>query len=287
MGVSSGGDEDWTARQACVGPETSGKTSPGPEGSSPPPIGAGREALRVVDVSKAYGFVQAVSHASLTVNHGEVVALVGDNGAGKSTLVKMISGVVAPDEGAFYVDGEPAVIQSPADAAERGIRTIHQDLALADNLDVVANLFLGRELCRGMGPLQRVDFGAMRDRTAEVLDELRIGTIADVGMPVEQLSGGQRQTVAVARAMLTNCSVLLLDEPTASMGLQEAHQVMELVHRLRAQGTGILIITHNMRQVFEVADRIVVLHLGTVSAVFDKRQTTPESVVKAIMGSPA
>ncbi|MBF6606640.1 MAG: sugar ABC transporter ATP-binding protein [Chloroflexi bacterium] len=243
------------------------------------------EALRVENVSKAYGSVQALAHVSLTVNHGEIVALVGDNGAGKSTLVKIISGVVDPDEGEFHVEGERVVIQSPNDAADRGIRTIHQDLALADNLDVPENLFLGRELSRGGGLLRRVDFVSMKERTIEVLAELGIGTISDVGVPVAQLSGGQRQTVAVARATLTNCSTLLLDEPTASMGLNEARHVIELVHRLREQGTAVLIITHNMRQVFEVADRIVVLHLGRVAAVFRKSETTPEIVIKAIMGT--
>ena len=252
-----------------------------------PPAEVRPEALRVENVSKAYGSVQALDHVSLTVNHGEVVALVGDNGAGKSTLVKIISGVIEPDEGEFYIDGERVVIQSPNDAVCRGIRTIHQDLALADNLDVPENLFLGRELLRGVGPLRRVDFVSMKERTIEVLAELGIGTISDVGVPVAQLSGGQRQTVAVARATLTNCSTLLLDEPTASMGLNEAPHVIELVHRLRKQGTGVLIITHNMRQVFEVADRIVVLHLGRIAAVFRKSETTPEIVVKAIMGTAA
>ncbi len=256
-----------------------------PEATASSTEAAGAEALRVVDVSKAYGSVQAVSHVSLTVHHGEVVALVGDNGAGKSTLVKMISGVVEPDEGEFYVDGELAKIESPNDAADRGIRTIHQDLALADNLDVVENLFLGREICLGVGPFTRIDSTAMKARTSEVLSELGIGTISDTTVPVAQLSGGQRQTVAVARATLTNCAVLLLDEPTASMGLNEARHVIELVHRLRDQGAGVLIITHNMRQVFEVADRVVVLHLGKVNATYQKAETTPDTVVKAIMGS--
>jgi D-xylose transport system ATP-binding protein len=242
------------------------------------------EALRVEGVSKSFGLVQALVGVSLSVHHGEVVALVGDNGAGKSTLIKVISGVIAPDEGALYVNGERVVVRSTNDAAACGIRTIYQDLALADNLDVVENLFLGRELFRGVGPLRRVDFGAMRQRTAAVLSELGIGTIPDSRALVAQLSGGQRQTVAVARATLDNCPILLFDEPTASLGLKEAHNVIELVRRLRAQGTAILIITHNMRQVFEVADRIVVLHLGKVGAVFRTSSTTHEAVVKAIMG---
>lgn len=242
------------------------------------------EALRVDGVSKSFGLVQALDRVSLSVDQGEVIALVGDNGAGKSTLVKVISGVIAPDEGELYVNGERVAIRSPNDAADRGIRTIHQDLALADNLDVVENLFLGQEPCRGVGLLRWVDFAAMRQRTTAVLSELGIGTIPDIRAPVAQLSGGQRQTVAVARATLEHSPILLFDEPTASLGLKEARQVMELVRRLRAQGTAILIITHNMRQVFEVADRIVVLHLGKVGAVFRTSSTTPEAVVKAIMG---
>jgi ABC-type sugar transport system ATPase subunit len=242
------------------------------------------ESLRVDSVSKAYGQVQALDRVSLTVSHGEVVGLVGDNGAGKSTLVKVISGVIEPDEGSIYVEGSLVSIRAPHDAARFGIRTIFQDLALAGNLSVVDNLFLGRELTRRPVLLRQADFRGMRRMTVEALDGLGIGTIDDVDVPVERLSGGQRQTVAVARAMLTNCATLLLDEPTASLGLREARSVMDLVRRLRDQGTGILIITHNMRQVFEVADRIVVLHVGRVRASFRTSETTPEVVVKAIMG---
>jgi D-xylose transport system ATP-binding protein len=248
------------------------------------PVPATTEALRVTSVSKAFGQVQALSEASLTVNSGEVVALVGDNGAGKSTLVKIISGVVSPDEGELCVRGERVAIHSPQDAAHHGIRTIFQDLALADNLDVSENLFLGREIERGFGPFRRVDFSAMQRTTTSVLTELGIGTIPNVRAKVAQLSGGQRQTVAVARATLDNCAVLLLDEPTASLGLREAGNVMQLVLQLRAQGTGILVISHNMKQVFEVADRIVVLHVGRIVAVFNKSETAQETVVRAIMG---
>ena len=242
------------------------------------------EALRVVNVTKAFGNVQALDGVGMSVAHGEVVALVGDNGAGKSTLVKIISGVISPDEGEIYVDGERSAIRSPHEASDHGIQAIHQDLALADNLNVVENLFLGRELSRALGPVRWVDFAAMKRRTSEALADLGVGMISDLGVPVSELSGGQRQTVAVARATLTNCAVLLLDEPTASLGLREARNVMELVARLRTQGTGIVIITHNIRQVFEAADRIVVLHLGKVGAVFQKSETTPAAVVKAIMG---
>ena len=244
----------------------------------------GAEALRVVGVSKTFGWVRALAGVDMSVSHGEVVALVGDNGAGKSTLVKIISGVESSDEGELYVDDARVAVHSPNDAARLGIRTIHQDLGLADNLGTVENLFLGRPLSRGFGPLRRVDFSAMRRRTATVLAELGIGTISDIDLPVSQLSGGQRQTVAVARATLNNCSVLLLDEPTASLGLREAQHVTELVLRLRQQGTAVVIVSHNIRQVFQLADRIVVLRIGRVAAVFHRAETTPETVVRAITG---
>ncbi len=250
----------------------------------PAPSALAREALSVVGVSKSFGQVRALQDVSLTVNRGEIVALVGDNGAGKSTLVKVISGVIPLDDGEIYLGGRRVTIGSPNAAAACGIRTIFQDLALADNLDVVENLFLGREITRGLGPLRWMDSRAMQARTSAVLNELEIGTIANIRTPVAQLSGGQRQTVAVARATLNNCEIMLLDEPTASMGLREARNVIELVLRLRAHGTAILLITHNMRQVFDVADRIAVLHLGRLSAVYTKNETTPQVVVRTIMG---
>lgn len=244
----------------------------------------GQEVLRVVGVRKSFGQVQALDGVDMSVDSGEVVALVGDNGAGKSTLVKVISGVVPLDKGELYMHGARVVVHSPNDAVKLGIFTIHQDLGLADNLGTVENLFLGRALYRAIGPLRWVDFRAMRERTRAVLSELGIGNISDINLPVSQLSGGQRQTVAVARTTLNNCSVLLLDEPTASLGLREARHVMELVIRLRQQGVGLLLISHNIRQVFEVADRIVVLRLGRVATVFHRTETTPDGVVKAIMG---
>ena len=249
-----------------------------------PELSRGQEVLRVSGVRKSFGQVQALDGVDLSVNHSEVVALVGDNGAGKSTFVKIVSGVISLDEGELYMHGARIVVHSPSDAARLGIRTIHQDLGLADNLGTVENLFLGRELYRGMGPVRWVDFGAMGERTRAVLSDLGIGNISDINLPVSQLSGGQRQTVAVARATLDNCNILLLDEPTASLGLREARHVLDLILGLKQQGAGVLLISHNIRQVFEVADRIVVLRLGRVAGVFDRSETTPEAVVKAIMG---
>jgi ABC-type sugar transport system ATPase subunit len=253
---------------------------------SPPPstmLGGG-EALRVAGVTKWYGGVQALDGVSLTVAHGEVVALVGDNGAGKSTLVNIVAGVIEADEGELYVEGQRASIGSANDAASYGISTVHQDQTLADNLSVVENLFLGRELLRGFGPFERVDFSSMRKRTNEVLSDLGISTISNSNAPVGQLSGGQRQSVAVGRVMLETYPVVMLDEPTAGLGVAECARVMDLVRRVRAQGTATLIVSQNIDEVFEVADRIVVLHLGRVGAVFNKTETTPEEVVGAVMG---
>jgi D-xylose transport system ATP-binding protein len=248
-------------------------------------VTAGTEALRVDNVSKWFGRVHALDQVSMSVDQGEVVALVGDNGAGKSTLVKIISGVLAPNGGSLFVQGQPAPIRSPNDAAAWGIRAIHQDLALADNLNVVENLFLGRELSRGVGPLRRVDFPTMRERTKAALSDLGLATITDIGGRVGQLSGGQRQTIAVARATLdTTYNILLLDEPTTGLGVAESRQVMDLVLRLRRKGIAIMVVSQNIEEVFELADRIVVLHRGEVGAVFRRADTTTEIVINAIMG---
>jgi D-xylose transport system ATP-binding protein len=263
-----------------------GRRSFGRRPASPPssPIPAGGEALRVVEVSKWYGSVHALDSVSLSVQSGEIVALVGDNGAGKSTLVNIIAGVIESDAGEFYVGGNRVQLGSTDDAAGLGIRTVHQDQTLADNLDVVENLFLGREKSRGAGPFQRLDSRAMQERTRAVLSQLGISTISDIHAPVGQMSGGQRQSVAVGRVLLEDYPIVLLDEPTAGLGVAECAQVMELVRHLKARGTATLIVSQNIDEVFEVADRIVVLHLGKVGAVFNKAQTTPEEVVGAVMG---
>jgi D-xylose transport system ATP-binding protein len=253
----------------------------------PPPPSAqlgGGEALRVVDVTKWYGSVQALDSATLSVQYGEVVALVGDNGAGKSTLINIIAGVVAADRAEFYVDGKRGSIGSTDDAAAYGIRTVHQDQTLADNLDVVENLFLGREKCRGIGPLERLDYRSMKDRTRSVLSELGISTIADINAPVGLMSGGQRQSIAVGRVLLETYPIVILDEPTTGLGVAECQRVMGLIRRLKAQRTATVIVSQNIDEVFEVADRIVVLHLGGVCAVFNKAETTPEEVMGAVMG---
>jgi D-xylose transport system ATP-binding protein len=243
--------------------------------------------LSLKGVSKAFGANQALSGVDFEVGAGEVVALVGDNGAGKSTLVKAIAGVQLCDEGTFYFAGDQVKISSPQDATALGIATVYQDLALCDNLDVVANLYLGRELfAKGMGRVAYlIDETAMEQSSLELLGSLAVTTISDARQPVGSLSGGQRQAVAIARSLLGNPSVLLLDEPTAALGVTQTEQVLNLIHTLRERGLGVVIISHNLENVFAVADRIIVLRLGKRSATFDVRGVSREDVVSAITGA--
>jgi D-xylose transport system ATP-binding protein len=248
--------------------------------------GEARYLLSARGVSKAFGANQALSGVDFEVGAGEVVALVGDNGAGKSTLVKAISGVQLADEGTFYSRGEPVKITSPQSAAQLGIATVYQDLALCDNLDVVANLYLGRELLEtGLGrALFAVDETSMEQHALGLLDSLSVTTIKDVRAHVSSLSGGQRQAVAIARSLLGEPSVVLLDEPTAALGVVQTGQVLNLICTLRDRGLGVVVISHNLENVFAVADRIVVLRLGKRVATFDVRGLSHEDVVAAITG---
>jgi D-xylose transport system ATP-binding protein len=238
-------------------------------------------------VSKAFGANQALTRVDFEVGAGEVVALVGDNGAGKSTLVKAIAGVQLADEGTFYFNGAEMKITSPQDAARLGIATVYQDLALCDNLDVVANLYLGRELFpKGIARAAYfLDETAMEKSALALLDSLSVTTIKDVREPVGSLSGGQRQAVAIARSLLGNPCVVLLDEPTAALGVSQTEQVLELIARLRERGLGVVIISHNLENVFAVADRIIVLRLGRREATFDIGGVRREEVVAAITGA--
>ena len=241
--------------------------------------------LSIRGVSKRFGAVQALHDVDFEVHPGEVVALVGDNGAGKSTLVKIIAGIHQPDTGEFYFDGEPVELDSPREASELGIATVYQDLALCDNLDVVANLFLGRELVAG-GPLsvtRQLDEIAMELRSHELLEQLAV-TIPSVRSEVGTLSGGQRQQVAVARALLGDPKLVLLDEPTAALGVAQTRQVLALIKRLREHGLGVVVISHNLADVFQVADRIFVLRLGEVAGNFIARDTSRAEVVAAMTG---
>jgi D-xylose transport system ATP-binding protein len=251
------------------------------------PADDGTALLRVSGIKKSFGAVQALRGVDFEVRSGEVMALVGDNGAGKSTLVKTLSGHHRPDEGQILFDGQAVELKSPHDASALGIETVYQDLALCDNLDVVGNMFLGREKHWKpglLGPLREI---AMEKRATDVLRTLGVRTLKSPRMKVAVLSGGQRQSVAIARATMWDSRIVMLDEPTAALGVEQTAQVLALVNRLREQGHGVVLISHNMSDVFKVADRISVLRLGQTAAVFDVNQTTPEAVVSAITGGRA
>jgi D-xylose transport system ATP-binding protein len=241
--------------------------------------------LEIDGVSKRFGPVQALDRVDFEVREGEVVALVGDNGAGKSTLVKTIAGIHSPDNGEMRFGGERVAISRPNDATALGIATVYQDLALCDNLDVVANIFLGQETVSG-GPAhlsRQLDEAKMEHRASELLSSLAV-TIPSLRSEVGTLSGGQRQQVAVARSLLGEPRVVLLDEPTAALGVPQTKQVLELIRRLRERGLGVVVISHNLANIFEVADRIVVLRLGRTAGDFQAEGTTEEHVVAAITG---
>jgi D-xylose transport system ATP-binding protein len=241
--------------------------------------------VEVKGISKRFGQVQALRDVSFEVYPGEVVGLVGDNGAGKSTLIKVLAGTHQPDTGDYLFEGKPVHVRIPRDATELGIATVYQDLALADNLDVVANLYLGREDTFGLpGPLALLDEIDMEERASEVLTQLAI-KIPSVRTPVASLSGGQRQTVAVARAVMWDPKMVILDEPTAALGVAQTRQVLDLVKRLRERGLGVVLISHNLANVFAVCDRIVVLWLGRRVATFDVKTASREDVVAAITGA--
>jgi D-xylose transport system ATP-binding protein len=230
-------------------------------------------------VSKAFGAVQALYRVDFEVRRGEVMALVGDNGAGKSTLIKGVVGIYPFDEGKVSFEGEPVHIHGPRDAANLGIEVVYQDLALADNLDVVANMFLGRERLRNGIVL---DESSMERTSQETLESLSVTTLRSVRQTVSGLSGGQRQAVAVAKSVMWNSKLVILDEPTAALGVAQTRQVLDLVRRLAERDLGVVIISHNLHDVFEVADRITVLRLGQRVAVLERSETTQQEVVQAI-----
>jgi D-xylose transport system ATP-binding protein len=240
--------------------------------------------LELGGISKRFGAVQALSDVGFEVRAGEVIALVGDNGAGKSTLIKIISGIYRADSGSIRWQGREVVIATPNDSAALGIATVYQDLALCDNLDVVANLFLGRELTSFGGPLGVIDEVTMERRAVEVLRRLSV-KIPSVRIPIASLSGGQRQSVAVARSVLGDNKVVILDEPTAALGMAQTHEVLELIKRLRGQGLGIVLISHNLTNVYEVADRITVLRLGRYVGTYLARSTSREQLIGFMTGA--
>lgn len=236
----------------------------------------GQPLLELRGIEKHFGPVRALRHIDFTVEAGKVTALCGDNGAGKSVTVKIMSGIIQPDAGQILWRGKPVHIRSPRDAASLGIATVFQDLALCDNLDIVQNMFLGREK-RRFGAL---DEAPMEIAARQTLAELRVTTVRSIRQPVASLSGGQRQSVAVARAVLWNSQLMMLDEPTAALGVNQTALVLSLVRRLAEQGYGVVIISHNLNDVFEVADRIAVLHLGTMVAQGPASDFDRQSVVE-------
>jgi D-xylose transport system ATP-binding protein len=236
--------------------------------------------LELRGVSKSFGAVQALYEVDFHVSNGEVMALVGDNGAGKSTLIKCIAGIYSIDSGEVLFEGEPVSIHGPKDAARLGIEVVYQDLALADNLDVVQNMFLGREELTGL--LRSLDELTMEKRANDTLASLSVTTINSVRQTVAGLSGGQRQSVAVAKAVMWNSRVVILDEPTAALGVAQTRQVLDLVKRLGQQGLAVVLVSHNLHDVFEVADSITVLRLGQNVAEYKRSEVTQTQVVEAI-----
>jgi D-xylose transport system ATP-binding protein len=244
--------------------------SPGADTSTP--------LLSLRNIQKSFGAVHVLRGVDLDVRAGQVTALVGDNGAGKSTLIKGVAGIHAFDEGEYLFEGRPVTVHGPKDANALGIEVVYQDLALCDNLDVVQNMFLGRE----MGSVAALNEDAMEARARETLDGLSVRTLQSVRQAVASLSGGQRQTVAIARSVLWNSKLVVLDEPTAALGVAQTEQVLRLVRRLADNGLGVILISHNLNDIFEVADDIAVLYLGAMVAQVRRADVTSNQVVELI-----
>ena len=246
--------------------------------------GTDQPLLSARHLTKKFGGLTALDDVSLDLYPGEVLALAGDNGAGKSTLIKCLSGVHQPDGGELLIEGREVRLGNPREARELGIETIYQDLALAENLDVGANVFLGREpLRRVFGVFPVIDRAAMRSASQEVLDTLDIHTALD--RPVQDLSGGQRQAVAIGRAIYWKARVLIMDEPTAALGVPEQRKVVELIQRLKTQGVGVIFISHNLGDIFAVSDRILVLRRGVTAGIRQIHETSGDEVVKLMVGA--
>ncbi|HJW90586.1 MAG TPA: ATP-binding cassette domain-containing protein [Anaerolineales bacterium] len=244
--------------------------------------------LQVVDLTKRFGGLVAVDKATVDIFPGEVVGLVGDNGAGKSTLIKMVSGVYQPDGGNIYFDGKNVTFAGPREARDLGIETIYQDLALAENLDVGSNIFLGREIKQKYagGLLHSLDRRKMREESATCLARLDI-QVPSLTQQIRNLSGGQRQAVAIARSIYWNARMMIMDEPTAALGVSEQRKVLTLVRTLAGQGVPVIIISHNMQDVFAVADRIVIMRRGKKVAERIAAETTPDEIVSLMVGAEA
>jgi ABC-type sugar transport system, ATPase component len=244
--------------------------------------------LHVENLVKKFGGLTAVDQMSLDIFKGEVVGLLGDNGAGKSTFIKMVSGVYLPDEGEIYFDNQKMEFNGPREARDKGIETIYQDLALAENLDIGSNIFLGREMKKAWlgGIIHTLDRAKMRDASSKVLDRLDIH-VQSMSQQVRNLSGGQRQTVAIARSIYWDAKMMIMDEPTAALGVTEQRKVLTLVRTLAEQGIPVILISHNMQDVFAVADRIVVMRRGKKVGELLADKTTPDEVVSLMVGAEA
>jgi D-xylose transport system ATP-binding protein len=241
--------------------------------------------LALKGYSKSFGAVEALKDVDLDIYGGEVLGLVGDNGAGKSTLIKSISGAQPPDSGEAYWQGQPVTMRTPHDATDLGIATVYQDLALAENLDVVANLFLGQEVANTLPGISILNEVAMEQKSVELLSSLGVTTLRSVRTEVAMLSGGQRQAVAIARSLLGEPKLVLLDEPTAALGIVQTEQILRLVERLRDRGLAVIVISHNLANVFEVCDRIAVLRLGRMAAIFKAEGSSREQIVASMTGA--
>ena len=240
--------------------------------------------LRCEAVTKHFGGIVAVNQVNLDIYNGEVIGLVGDNGAGKSTLVHMISGLFHPDEGQIFMNGNPALFSSPEDARDVGIETIYQDLALCNNLNAADNIFLGREkLKRKFGLFNVLDRETMQAEAKKILKELEIA-LPEIKRPIKELSGGQRQAVAISRSVYWNAKLMIMDEPTAALGVPEQRKVYELVQTLKERNVPVLVISHNMKDVFAVADRIIVMRRGCKVGDLLAKETNEEEVVSLMVG---
>jgi simple sugar transport system ATP-binding protein len=249
------------------------------QGETPVPV------LELTGISKHFGAIQALGNVSLSLHEAEVMGLMGDNGAGKSTLVKIIAGNFPPSQGSIRIDGRDVVFNRPIDARQHGVEIVYQDLALCDNLTAAANVFLGREIRRGFGPLRVLDYAAMYKRAGEIFAELKSETRPrDL---VRQMSGGQRQAVAIARTRLSDPKIVLMDEPTAAISVRQVEEVLNLIRRLRDHGHSVVLISHRMPDVFTVADRIAVLRRGRKVADKKVADTSPEEITGLITGAIA
>ncbi|WP_368389326.1 ATP-binding cassette domain-containing protein [Mesorhizobium sp. LMG 17147] len=239
--------------------------------------------LELTNISKHFGAIQAVNDVSLSIEAGQVVGLMGDNGAGKSTLVKMIAGNFPPSHGTMQMDSKELILHKPVEARQHGIEIVHQDLALCNNLTAAANVYLGRELRRGVGPFRILDYAAMYKRAGQIFAELKSETRPrDL---VKQMSGGQRQAVAIARTMLSQAKIVLMDEPTAAISVRQVAEVLNLIRHLRDQGIAVVLISHRMPDVFDVADRVIVMRRGRKVADKTIASSSPEEVTGLITGA--